>query len=66
MSQESNTNGSRWLTAAEAAAYLRFPSTKALYQAVRRGLVPVHRLGRRLRFLRSELDVAAGIRDYES
>jgi excisionase family DNA binding protein len=39
-----------------AAAYLGYPSRKALYQAVRRGLVPVHHLGRRLRFNRAELD----------
>jgi excisionase family DNA binding protein len=45
-----------WLTAAEAAAYLRFPTVDALYQAVHRGQVPVHHLGRRLRFRRSELD----------
>ena len=46
-----------WLTALEAANYLGLPSRKALYQAVRRGQVPVHRLGRRrLRFRRAELD----------
>ena len=45
-----------WLTAVEAASYLRLPSAKALYQAIRRGQVPVHRLGRRMRFKRSELD----------
>jgi hypothetical protein len=32
------------------------PSRKALYQAVRRGLIPGHRLGRLLRFYRPELD----------
>ncbi len=48
---------SEWFTASEAAEYLRFNSTKALYQAVRRGQVPAHRLGRRtLRFSRVELD----------
>jgi len=45
----------RWLTAEEAVAYLGLPSRKALYQAVRRGQVPVHRLGqRRMRFSRAE------------
>jgi excisionase family DNA binding protein len=45
-----------WLTADEAVKYLGFPSRKALYQAIRRAQVPVHRLGRRLRFHRPELD----------
>jgi excisionase family DNA binding protein len=46
----------RWLTADEATAYLGFPTRKALYAAVERGQVPAHKLGRRLRFSRSELD----------
>ena len=47
----------RWMTAVEAAAYLGYGTRAALYQAVRRGHVPAHRLGaRRLRFRRSELD----------
>jgi excisionase family DNA binding protein len=46
-----------WLGADQAARYLGLPSRKALYQAVRRGQVPVHRLGlRRMRFRRAELD----------
>ena len=46
-----------WLTTDEAVAYLGLPSRKALYQAVRRGQVPAHRLGvRRMRFSRGELD----------
>ena len=45
-----------WLTANEAARYLGFPSRKALYQAVRRGQIPSHRLGRRLRFRTDEID----------
>lgn len=46
-----------WMTAEEAAAYLGYRTRAALYQAVRRGIVPAHRLGaRRLRFRRSELD----------
>jgi len=47
-----------WLTAEQAAAHLGLPSRKALYQAVRRGQVPVHRFGKRLRFSRVELDRA--------
>ena len=45
-----------WLTARDAVDYLKMSSRKALYQAVQRGQVPVHRLGkRRLRFNRAEL-----------
>jgi excisionase family DNA binding protein len=45
------------MTANEAAAYLSFKTVNALYQAVRRGDVPAHHLGkRRLRFRRDELD----------
>lgn len=50
-----------WMTADEAAAYLGYRTRAALYQAVRRGIVPAHRLGaRRLRFRRSELDDELG------
>jgi excisionase family DNA binding protein len=46
-----------WMTAAQTAAYLSMPSRKALYQAVRRGQIPGHRIGRRsLRFSRAEID----------
>lgn len=45
-----------WLTVEEAVSYLGLRSRMALYQAVRRGQIPVHHLGRRLRFRRSELD----------
>lgn len=45
-----------WMDAAEAAEYLRLRSVRALYDHVRRGRVPGHRLGRLLRFRRSELD----------
>jgi excisionase family DNA binding protein len=46
-----------WMTTNEATAYLGYRTRAALYQAVRRGIVPAHRLGaRRLRFRRSELD----------
>ena len=56
---EGPRQASGWLTSEEAAAYLRLPSVRALYQAVRRGQVPAHRLGpRRLRFSRAELDRA--------
>ncbi len=47
-----------WLTAGEAASYLGLPSRRALYMAIRRGQVPVHRLGRRMRFDARELDEA--------
>ncbi len=52
----STARTTEWLTADEAVAYLRFPSRDALYQAVSRGQLPVHRMGRRLRFRRPELD----------
>lgn len=45
----------RWLTADEAAAYIGL-SRKALYERVRRGQIPAHRLGRALRFKASEID----------
>lgn len=44
------------MTPKETAAYLNLPSERAVYMAVRRGQIPAHRLGRRLRFYRSELD----------
>ena len=52
---------SPWLTPEEAADYLRYPTVKALYQAVRRGDIPVHRRGsggRAMLFHREELDRA--------
>lgn len=49
---------SPWMTAEEAVAYLRYPSRMALYQAVQRGQVPVHRRGKRLLFHREEIDRA--------
>ncbi len=49
---------SGWLTAEQATAYLGLPSRRALYMAIRRGQVPVHRLGRRMRFDARELDGA--------
>ena len=50
------TSGEGWMTAEAAARYLGMPSRKALYQALRRGQVRGHRLGRRIRFLKTELD----------
>jgi excisionase family DNA binding protein len=47
-----------WLNVDEAVRYLGLPSRRALYQCIRRGHVAVHRMGRSLRFLRSELDEA--------
>ncbi len=45
------------MTPKEAFRYLRLSSVRALYAAVRKGQVPVHRLGpRRMRFFRAELD----------
>ena len=51
-----NLSQTIWLTVEQAVRYLGFPTRQALYQAVRRGHVPVHRLGRALRFLKAELD----------
>jgi excisionase family DNA binding protein len=47
-----------WMTAAEAADYLRLPSVNALYQRVARGQVKALRLpgGRHMRFRRRDLD----------
>jgi excisionase family DNA binding protein len=46
-----------WMTADQATQYLNLPSRKALYQAVRRGQIPGHRVGaRRLRFSKAEID----------
>ena len=46
----------RWMTVEKAVEYLGFPSRASLYMAVRRGQVPAYRMGKRLRFKRSELD----------
>ena len=57
MNPDPSTLSDPWMTADEAAAYLGYRTREALYQAVRRGHVPAHRIGaRRLRFRRSELD----------
>ncbi len=55
---QQGTRTAGWLTAGEAAMYLGLPSRRALYMAIRRGQVPVHRLGRRMRFDARELDEA--------
>ena len=46
-----------WLTSDEAATYLRV-TRGALYQQVRRGQIPAHKLGRCWRFDPTELDAA--------
>jgi excisionase family DNA binding protein len=45
-----------WFTPAEAANYLRVPSASAVYQRVARGQMRTYRLGRQMRFRRSDLD----------
>lgn len=48
-----------WMTPEEAIVYLRLPTVRALYQAVRRGEIPCHRRARRtMVFHRGELDAA--------
>lgn len=54
------TDPPSWLTAAEAAEYLRLPSVRALYKRVERGQLPAHRWGRRFRFRRRDLDALLG------
>ncbi len=52
---------SRWFSAAEAAAYLRFPSVHAFIQAYPQWGIPAYRAkggGRRLRFRQEDLDAA--------
>ena len=53
---ETTPQPTEWLDADEATTYLRLPTRKALYAAIARGTVPAHRLGRRVRFYRAELD----------
>jgi excisionase family DNA binding protein len=56
-SSDSASSFGPWLNPLEAVRYLGLPSLKALYQAVRRGQIPAHRLGlKRLRFNKRELD----------
>ena len=58
MAEKPDQPPSPWLTADQAAAYLGLPSRAALYGAIRRGQVQVHRLGRRMRFSVHELVAA--------
>jgi excisionase family DNA binding protein len=58
VSPSRRTTEAAWLTVEDAVRYLGLRSRMALYQAVRRGQVPAHHFGRRLRFRRSELDEA--------
>lgn len=46
----------KWLTAKQAASYLRLSSEKAVYERVRRGQIPAFRFGRYYRFRVSDLD----------
>lgn len=50
------TPPSPWLTAKEAAEYLRLVSVDALYQRCARGQLKPLRLGRQMRFRRRDLD----------
>lgn len=45
-----------WLTSREAAEYLRLPSVGALRVLVCKRQIPFHKLGRNLRFKKTELD----------
>jgi excisionase family DNA binding protein len=45
-----------WLTASEAAVYLRLPSVGALRVLVFKRRLPFYRMGRNLRFKKAELD----------
>lgn len=52
-----------WMTAAEAAEYIRVPTVKALYQRVARGQISHYRWGRHLRFRRRDLDALMDARE---
>lgn len=54
--QQQASPAPEWLDAPAAVKHLGLPSLKALYQLVRGGDVPAHKLGRRLRFARADLD----------
>ncbi len=60
METTQGTTSTTWLTAEEAAKYLRLPSVRALYKRVERGQVPARRWGRHYRFRRRDLDVLLG------
>ena len=57
-SKSEDDEGSGWIDALAAQAYLGMPSLAALYAACHRRQIPCHRLGKRLRFRKSELDAA--------
>lgn len=52
---DARTAPGEWMTAEEAAAYLRL-TLGALYQRRQRGQIKAYRLGRSLRFRRRDLD----------
>lgn len=58
---ENSGNAIGWLDTRAAASYLRM-TPNALRIAVHRGLIPARRLGRRLRFSRSEIDARLTLR----
>lgn len=58
---ENSGNAIGWLDTKAAASYLRM-SPNALRIAVHRGLVPARKLGRRLRFSRTEIDARLMLR----
>ena len=45
-----------WMTPAEVAKYLKYPSKEAVRQAVFNGVLPAHKMGRLLRFRKDEID----------
>ena len=58
---ENSGNAVGWLDTKAAASYLRM-TPNALRIAVHRGIVPARKLGRRLRFSRSEIDARLMLR----
>jgi excisionase family DNA binding protein len=56
LASEPPRNPSPYLTAKEAAVYLRFASVDALYKGIKNEGIPVRRRGRTLLFHREELD----------
>jgi excisionase family DNA binding protein len=55
-------NGSDWMTSAEAAEYLRLPSTDSIHRLTAAGAVPHRKVHGRCLFSKAELD--AWLRDY--
>lgn len=56
LASEPPRHPSPYLTAKEAAAYLRIPTVDALYKAIAKDGIPVRHRGRTLLFHREELD----------